>query len=119
MPWTASLEAHSIANGRNRLTVRYSDGAGNEVLEVVTASPRQPIGDLVRDRLEELELVSAYDAALKVGALTPTGPDLKTELSIARNAYEEQSRLVELGLADAATLPALKQAYADALAALN
>lgn len=73
----------------------------------------------------EIETLEAAD--IQVGGFVspvvevPVDPlvELKNNVGIALNAYESQARAVDLGLDKPDTLVALKQAYADAVAALE
>lgn len=115
--WTVTLkDAPLFANGEVVVLLAYSDGKA-EVTQRLRAvnPPANWLADAARDRIADLEAAQAFlDALPGQGAeITPSVPierDTETPYSKALRDLREQTQLVELGVAEAATLEPLKDA---------
>lgn len=124
MPWTAEIVDFQIVNGANKITFVYTDGV-NRVVEDMAVSPSSALGDIVRDRIADLERVSAFHAGLVKGPVTPSAArpaptalelaqiDLKTALG----EYETAARIASIDTAY--DLTKYKEAVVTAQAAVN
>lgn len=130
MAWSAQLTKASVIDGDAILVVTFKDdatGAGfDETYRFRAVQSNAFLRDKVRDRIKELNAVSAWVPTLPVGAIVPSAdptPDPgPTQAEIDRNTWlgkyrqlQQWKRAVDVGL-ESPTAPAFLTLQADVIA---
>ena len=130
MAWTAQLTKASVLDGDAVLVVTFKDDAAgasfDEAYRFRAVQSNSFLRDKVRDRIKELNAVSAWVPTLPIGAIVPSTdpapPPATTQAELDRNAWlgkyrqlQSWMRAVNVGL-ESATDPLFTDLKADVLA---